>query len=442
MNALLLAVTVSMMLTTGPSQTHSAPAIAPRSAPPAAWAAADPADSLYRAARRALTDKDYDEAVRLFDSIYARYPRSEYAPDALYWKGFALYRNGDLDRAADVLELQAKQYPNASTRRDGATLLILVKGEQAKRGDSEARRDVTAAATSAQGATCAGLDMQVAALDALQQMDSERVIPLLRKVLARRDACSVKLRKNALFILAQKSGAEREKILLDVAKSDPSSEVQQEAIFHLSQVNSPAAVDALEELLKSGESVPRKKAALFALANSGSDRGRAAVRALVLSDDAPQTLRNEAIFDVASMKEPEGVTWLRDNYSKVRDEKLRGEIMFHIASHPNAESTKWLGEVALDPKEPKAQRSNAVFHLASAKGGVSMLSSLYDRASADVKKDIIFQIASRHDNAGLEKLIQIAKSDSSMTMRKEALFQIGQSKDPRALKALEEIVSP
>ena len=63
-------------------------------APPDAWAAQDPADSLYRAARRALNRNDYNGAAAQFRSISRRFPRSAYAGDALYWEAFALYRAG------------------------------------------------------------------------------------------------------------------------------------------------------------------------------------------------------------------------------------------------------------------------------------------------------------------------------------------------------------
>src|SRR5689334_3312677 len=62
--------------------------------PPAPWNAADPADSLYRAARTALSDGEYARAATLFKQIGQRYPKSEYAPDALYWEAFARYRMG------------------------------------------------------------------------------------------------------------------------------------------------------------------------------------------------------------------------------------------------------------------------------------------------------------------------------------------------------------
>jgi TolA-binding protein len=53
--------------------------------PPEPWAQQDPADSLYRAARRALNRNQYDRAAELFASIQQRYPRSTYTADSFYW---------------------------------------------------------------------------------------------------------------------------------------------------------------------------------------------------------------------------------------------------------------------------------------------------------------------------------------------------------------------
>src|SRR5437868_1993089 len=151
--------------------------------PRAAWAEADPADSLYRAARRALSQKEWESAAQMFGDIVARYPRSEYAPDALYWKGFALYRSGNLDDAAEALESQAKRFPKAATHGDASALLIQIKGQLARRGDPSAQRDVNRVASQS-GKGCQDMEMQVAALDAVQQMDADRVLPLLKRVLA------------------------------------------------------------------------------------------------------------------------------------------------------------------------------------------------------------------------------------------------------------------
>ena len=442
MKLMLLAAAVGTFFTAGTTTITTGIEQPWATTPPPAWSEADPADSIYKAARRALSQKDYETAARLFDSILSRYPRSEYAPDALYWKGFALYRNGDLDDAAEALEDQAKRFPKAGTRGDAQALLIRVKGELAKRGDSDAERDVASAAAGS-GKSCGDMEVQIAALDALQQMDADRVLPLLKKVLARRDACSTPLRKNALFILAQKSGGDREKLLLEVAKSDPSSAVRQDAVFHLSQARSDLAIDALEDLLLNSDERGVRSNALFALAQNRSDRARNILRTFALSTDAPIGLRNDAIFHLAQSRDEEDGAWIREAYAKVDDDELKKNIMFHIASHSGAETNKWLVGVISDSKESMDQRKNAIFHLASRKAGATdELVAVYDKLPIELKKDVLFHIASRNTSASLEKLIEIAKKDPSQQLRKDALFYIAQSKDPRALKALEEMVSP
>lgn len=411
--------------------------------PPAAWAAEDPADSLYTAAKRALNDRRYEASARMFEQIVSRYPRSEYAPDALYWKGFALYRNGDLDEAVAALEAQARRYPNASTREDGAALMITVKARLAQRGDSDARRDVDKVAEQS-GRSCEDIDVQTAALMAVQQMDSERVMPLLKRVLARRDACSISLRKNALFILGQKRGDDREKILLDVAKTDPNAEVRKDAVFHLQQAKSEAAISALEDLLMNSDDVGVRKNALFSLSQNRTERGRKILRNLALADGVPSGLRKDAIFYLAQSRADDDVSWLREAYAKTPEPEQRANIMFHIAQRNNPETNKWLASVVKDTREPYEHRKNALFYLAQRRAeGLDELVSLYDaNAPTQLRRDILFYISQRREPAALDKLITIAKSDPSADIRKDALFYIGQSKDPKALKALEDMVNP
>ena len=376
-----------------------------------AHAQSDAADSLYRAGRRALSDKDYSVAARTFDVIVSRHPRSSYAPDALYWRGFALYRLGELDHAHTALQMQLSRFPRAATHSDAEALLIAVKGELAKRGSPEARRDVDRAAAGT-GRGCEDMELQAAALGAVQQMDAERAVPLLRRVVARRDDCSIPLRRNAVFILAQRGGADRERILLDVARSDPSPGVRKDAVFHLSSAKSERAVDALRELLNGSDPAVRSDA-LFSLAQMRTDRARNAVRDFAVSSGAPPNLRRDAFFHLAQNASEEDLRWLRQAYGRVNDAKLRSDLLFHIASKPSPETSRWLLGVAMDEREAAESRRSAVFF-----------------------------IAQRPDDAALDALITVAKRARSNALRKDAMFHLGHSKDARAAKALEEIVVP
>src|SRR5256886_637680 len=62
--------------------------------PPEPWAKSDPADSLYRLAREAMSRGDYKRAAELFHRIPERFPQSAYASQAIYYEAYALYRSG------------------------------------------------------------------------------------------------------------------------------------------------------------------------------------------------------------------------------------------------------------------------------------------------------------------------------------------------------------
>src|SRR4051812_38413942 len=160
--------------------------------PPEPWAKADPADSLYRLAREAMSRGDYKRAAEIFHRIPERFPQSAYASQAIYYEAFALYRNGgddDLSAARDRLN-QLKQRDAKVWKSDGAVLLTRVCGELAKRGDEACASDIERSAQKdpqvQAGKSCVEDedDVRIAALNALMQMDAERAMPMLKQVLA------------------------------------------------------------------------------------------------------------------------------------------------------------------------------------------------------------------------------------------------------------------
>ncbi|HEX3866445.1 MAG TPA: outer membrane protein assembly factor BamD, partial [Gemmatimonadaceae bacterium] len=202
---------------------------------PAPWAQGDPADSLYRVARNALTSGDYGRAAQLFASLSKTYPKSAYAEDAPYFEATARYRIGTTDElrtAAKVLEpLVARISPNAASNgqsrpvsfngqymevrrnasdNDVAALYARINGVLAQRGDRDAADKVAKAAAAAGAPTCDEefTRVQVEALNALSQMDQKQAAPLIRKVLDRKDECSVSLRQNAVFMLGRRADTE------------------------------------------------------------------------------------------------------------------------------------------------------------------------------------------------------------------------------------------
>jgi len=413
----------------------------------------DPTDSLWRAARSALNRADYQTAANLYGDLAHRYPSASRAGDALYWAAFALYKNDNLDRARGLILTQQQRYPKAATLRDGDALLARVQAALAKQGDRDAaewiRRHAQPAADTGgpRAGSCPGEDddddLRIAALNGLLQMDATSALPILKKVLAKRDACSAGLRRKAVFIVSQKRGGETEDILLDVARRDPDSEVRQQAVFWLSQVGSDRAVTALDSILGSNTDPELREKALFSLSQIDNARAAQILRDYAANERAPEEAREKAIFWLGQRRSPENAAFLRGLYVKLTVEDLKEKVIFSLSQMGGAENGRWLMDIALNEREPVEMRKKALFWAGQSGGNLDQLTGLYDRMqNQDMKEQLIFVYSQRHEPAALDQLIRIAKTEQDKELRKKAIFWLGQSHDPRAAQVLLEIINP
>jgi HEAT repeat protein len=439
---------------------------------------ADVADSLYRAARQALNQSQYEKAADLFSTVRDKYPRSTYVPNTYYWQAFALYRAGSDDNLRDArtaLKAQADRYPKATTNRDARVLLRRVQGELARRGDSEAAEDINREAEPAappasgtpgvpgrvmapvgpvvpgkpgrHGDSCDeddDDDMRIAALNAVLQMDPDRAVPLLKTVLARRDAGSACLRRKAVFLLSQKRTSETAALLLKIVREDPDQEVREQAVFWLSQVPGDETVAALDSILRDPKTPPEiQDKAIFALSQHNSSRSASTLRTYAERRDAPVEMREKAIFWLGQRRSPENAQFLKDLYAKMDNDDLKDKIIFSLSQMGGADNYRWLMDIALNQKEDVEIRKKALFWAGQGHNvDVADLVKLYDSMNdREMKDQLIFVYSQRREDAALDKLFQIGKNDPDRELRKKAIFWIGQSRSPRAAQYLQELIN-
>lgn len=414
---------------------------------PAPWQAQDPADSLYRAAREALNDEDYRRASRTFLQITDRYPRSAYAAQALYFRAFALYRLGreaDLRDALDALEEHTSRFPNARTSDDAKQLTVRIQGRLAQLGDRQSAAAVTSeAAASTQCNSGDRDDVRGAAMDALLQMNSANALPIIKGVLARRDACSASLRKKAMFLLSQKPSSESESLIIDAIRNDPSMAVREDAIFWLGQMSSDRAGAVLEELVTSSNDVRLRDKALFSLSQRNGARAQSVMRRIAESSDSPVKLRESAIFQLGQRGSQANADYLKELFGRLprRDESLKKSALFSLSQMRGYGNDRWLLDIAMDESQSAEVRKQALF--CAGQNGVSgrELATLYDRVgNRDVKEQLIWVMSESRDPRASDRLVEIAKSDRDPEMRKKAIFWLGQKNDPRVRQILLDIL--
>jgi HEAT repeat protein len=395
----------------------------------------DPASALYREARDALSRERFAAAAERFERIRTEHPRSMYVPDSYYWQAFALYREGSrssLERASQALRTQAASHASASTRADGAELLVRVEAGLAGRGDAQA----AAAIAQQAAAPCNGDDdVRLAALSALMNMNADRALPILQEVLRDRDECSAELREHAVFIIAQNTGAQAVDILLDLAHRDPDPDpdVREQAVFWLHQVSTPEALAALEAILAESEDQELQEQAIFAISQRSSDaRAMEVLRGYVERADAPLELRGEAIFWIGQTGS-RGTTYLMELYGRLTEPDLKEQAIFGIAQGAGPQGRAWLLERARNDSEPVELREEALFW-AGQSGGLTVaeLRTFYDGVQEpEMREQAIFVASQDGGPQMVDFLMEVATGDADPEMREQAVFWLGQSNDPR-----------
>ena len=422
--------------------------------PRESWAQGDPADSLYRAAREALNRGEYRRAAGLFNEVTRRYPSSAYSADCGYWEAFSRYRIGsteELKAAARALDALSSRTGQLSRDIDIAGLRTRIGGALAVRGDDDEGTRLKKLASANRGSVeMAGgepcdqedLTVRVEALNALSQMDAAAALPILRRVLERKDECLTELRRRAVFMLARRADTAAASLLVLAAKNDPSPNVRSEAIGYLPRMPGDVATAALEDILRTADDERVQRAAVRALLSSESPRARTSLRALIERKDAPERMRMEAIgaFD-RERSTPDDAAYLRSVYAKLESERLKDAVISSLARIGGKENQDFLAAIVRNQGESYQMRSAALSRLSRSDIPISELGKMYDAAdSRSMREQVISGLASRKENEATDKLIEIAKSGTDPYMRRMAINYLSRRNDPRTQKLLMELI--
>jgi HEAT repeat protein len=415
--------------------------------PRAPWLQGDVADSVYRSAYELLNRGEWRRSAAAFASIPQRYPNSGYVADAMYWQAFALYRIGntdDLQTALRSLETMRTKYPQAKTQSDAAALTARIRGTLAARGDRDAERKLHDT-MSEQAQQCDREDQAVRseALKAIAQTDPASLPALVKRVVAKKDACSAPLRRTAVYLLGQSGDNEAPAILRDVALNDSEPEVRSAALQYLARSPSDIAVNTLDEVLRTSTDQSVQRTAARALASNPSPRARQAVRALIERSDAPERLRMEAIggFENSERTTDDDAAYLRGVYNKIDNPRIKARIARVIGQLGGDQNDAWLMGLMRNNDEPLDVRTAALSRVASRKMPIAEAVKLYGTvADREMRAQLINVYGQRTEQEATDKLLDIVKNDTDYNLRRQAIGALQRKNDPRAMKLLLELI--
>jgi HEAT repeat protein len=171
-----------------------------------------------------------------------------------------------------------------------------------------------------------------------------------------------------------------------------------------------SADQALEQLAGPAEPDQVRRQAIFWLGNARGKHGFEIV-SRILREDLNDKIREHAIFALTQSKEPDALDAVVRAAHDDKSPRVRGQALF------------WLAQKAAQ-KTAQAAISEAIAN----------------DPETEVKKRAVFALTQMPAGEGVPLLIQVARSNQNVTVRKQAMFWLGQSKDPRALAYIEEVL--
>jgi len=188
---------------------------------------------------------------------------------------------------------------------------------------------------------------------------------------------------------------------------------------------------------------------LVAIALEDGPEATAALKSFTAASYAP-ALRERAAFWLANERGGEGFHAVSEMLKSEKDEGLRVKLVFDLTLVKGDSKKAAIDElIALAKTDAMTKvRSQAQFWLAQMagkpQGDPRIAQTLSDAARNDpeagIRKSAVFAISRLPADQAVPELIQVASTTKDMVTRKEAIFWLGQSKDPRALDYLVKVV--
>ena len=455
-----------------------------------------PSLKLFRAGRDLIENEEWAKAAETFRSFIVTYPRDSDVDAALYWYAYALKRQGQPREAAKALKRLIKEHQRSGWREEADAMLTELapalgqteiiddalsrENEELKiialqslfnsnperaygfvsdwlKPNSTASRRMKEAAVSLLGAhggkQAVPILLEVArsntdaklrrtAIHRLGEAGGEAIMDELMRIYAADPDLSI--RRQVLHALAEMDGAHADARLLQIAQNPSENiDLRKTAISRLGERD--GAFDNLVRIYDADRTVEIRKRLMNAFSESSDPRALAKLLQVARTDENTE-LRRFALRRLGEKNSEAMLDELLRIYQAERDMDVKREILHAFSDMNNPRARVKLYEIARNPAESVELRRTVINRIGDHgkdEQTVGLLISLYDaEQNADIKRTLLNALGESGQKAALRKLMQIARTDPSVELRRHAIRRIGESKDPEALRFLEEILKP
>ena len=236
-----------------------------------------------------------------------------------------------------------------------------------------------------------------------------------------------------------KSGA-----LLDASVLDPEQTYTFSGtpVAWLGAASNDDSLGLLESMFPRVEGEHLKTTMLFLASCHTGPRGYAFLKKTALGPEAVK-VRESTVFWLGQSGDPRVLADLKEILGREKSADLRKSVVFALSQMKSAEATATLIGLAKADADPEV-RKNAVFWLGQ-KASAESVKALKDIVEAKdgesgLKDQAVFALSQLPKERSVPMLIDIARTNASPSVRKKAIFWLGQSGDEKALKFFEEIL--
>jgi len=375
---------------------------------------------LYDRGQEAMERADWKKAAEIFNQIAQREMALADAKrggtsveGALYWKAYALNKQGQKAEALTTLAQLNKTYPQSRWVNDAKQLELEIKQGAGQTVSPESQSDD---------------DLKLMALNGCMNSDPERCIPLLEKFL--QGSQSLKLKERALFVLSQSGKPHAREIVANVAKGNSNPDLQMKALNDLGLFGGKDSRQTLADIYASSTDEHVKRAIMRSFM-IGGDRDR--LFALAKSEKSPE-LRREAIQQLA-LTGAQSELW--QLYQAEPNVEVKGQILRSMFLAGNSDK---LVEVARNEKDPTLREAaiHSLGLMGAGKAGGALASLYTNEKDIEVRRSILNSLFIQ---GNADALIDIARKEKDPELKKEAVQKLSLMGSPKATEFLMEILN-
>ncbi len=217
-------------------------------------------------------------------------------------------------------------------------------------------------------------------------------------------------------------------------------------LYWLAGVNAAQSIALLESLIPTTNLQGERKLADNAISAIALHRDPAADASLdrLITPDKPENVRRQAAFWLGNARGRQGYESLARLVRTDPNDKVREHVAFALTQSKEADAIPLITRVAREDKSAQV-RSQSLFWLAkratSASAQTAIRAAVEQDPDLKVKRQAIFALTQIPGNAGVPLLIEVARSSRLEEVKRQAIFWLGKSKDPRALRFFEDLLA-